>query len=165
MGWCRTSGRSNSLPGLISDLSEDGEHAAAKAVLSPLKSLKGLQHDVSVAVNHPHRGQENRNVVMLELDDIQHLLLTRAPALTARYEFLSFRDGAGGRAWAAAIKETIHSAASMRAGVDKDKRWVTAAFTWNGLRALGLDKASLASFPEGLSRACRRGRRCSVTPE
>ena len=47
-----------------------------------------------------------------------------------------------------AIKETIHSAASMRAGVDQDKRWVTAAFTWNGLRALGLDEATLASFPE-----------------
>ncbi len=85
---------------------------------------------------------------MLEFDDIQHLLLTRAPALTARYEFLSFHDGAAGRAWASAIKETIHSAASMRAGVDQDKRWVTAAFTWNGLRALGLDEASLASFPE-----------------
>ena len=85
---------------------------------------------------------------MLEFDDIQHLLLTRAPALTARYEFLSFRDGAGARAWVSAIKETIHSASSMRAGIDKDKRWVTAAFTWNGLRALGLDEASLASFPE-----------------
>ena len=56
---------------------------------------------------------------MLEFDDIQHMLLTRAPALTARYEFLSFRDGAGGRAWVSAIKETIHSAASMRAGVDQ----------------------------------------------
>ena len=33
---------------------------------------------------------------MLEFDDIQHLLLTRAPALTARYEFLSFREGGGG---------------------------------------------------------------------
>jgi hypothetical protein len=64
---------------------------------------------------------------MLELDDIQHLLLTRAPALTARYEFLSFRDGAGGRAWVSAIKEKVHSAASMRDGVDQDKRWVTAA--------------------------------------
>ncbi len=85
---------------------------------------------------------------MLEFNDIQHLLLTRAPALTARYEFLSFRNGASGRAWVSAIKETIHSAASMRAGVDQDKRWVTAAFTWNGLRALGLDEASLASFPE-----------------
>ena len=36
---------------------------------------------------------------MLEFDDIQHFLLTRAPALAARYEFLSFRDAAGGRAW------------------------------------------------------------------
>ena len=51
---------------------------------------------------------------MLEFDDIQHLLLTRAPALKARYEFLSFRDGAGARAWVSAIKETIHSAAAMR---------------------------------------------------
>ncbi|HEV3304312.1 MAG TPA: hypothetical protein VG055_31975 [Planctomycetaceae bacterium] len=32
---------------------------------------------------------------MLEFDDIQHILLTRAPALTGRYEFLSFRDWAG----------------------------------------------------------------------
>jgi Dyp-type peroxidase family len=85
---------------------------------------------------------------MLELDDIQHILLTRAPALTGRYEFLSFRDPAGGRAWLAVIKETVQSAAAMRASVDKDKRWVTVAFTWNGLRALGLDEASLASFPE-----------------
>ena len=85
---------------------------------------------------------------MLEFDDIQHLLLTRAPALTARYEFLSFRDAAGARAWVSAIKETIYSAELMRAGVGEDKRWVTAAFTWNGLRALGLDEASLASFPE-----------------
>ena len=85
---------------------------------------------------------------MLEFDDIQHILLTRAPALAARYEFLSFRNGAGGRAWVSAIKGTIHSAASMRAGMDSDKRWVTAAFTWNGLRALGLDEASLTSFPE-----------------
>ena len=45
-------------------------------------------------------------------------------------------------------QERIHSAASMRAGVDEDKRWVTAAFTWNGLQALGLDEESLASFPE-----------------
>ena len=38
---------------------------------------------------------------MLEFDDIQHILLTRAPALTGRYEFLSFRNPAGGRAWLA----------------------------------------------------------------
>ena len=39
---------------------------------------------------------------MLEFDDIQHILLTRAPALTGRYEFLSFRQPAGGRKWLAA---------------------------------------------------------------
>jgi hypothetical protein len=44
---------------------------------------------------------------MLETDDIQHILLTRAPALTGRYEFLSFRDPAGGRAWLSAIKDTV----------------------------------------------------------
>jgi Dyp-type peroxidase family len=85
---------------------------------------------------------------MLDLDDIQHILLTRAPALTGRYEFLSFRDGGGGRAWLSAIKDTVQSAGAMRATVDQHKRWVTVAFTWNGLRALGLDETSLSSFPE-----------------
>ena len=42
---------------------------------------------------------------MLEFDDIQHILLTRTPALTGRYEFLSFRNAAGGRAWLSAILE------------------------------------------------------------
>jgi Dyp-type peroxidase family len=85
---------------------------------------------------------------MLDLDDIQHILLTRAPALTGRYEFLSFRDAAGGRAWLSAIKDTVQSAAAMRAAVDQNKRWVSVAFTWNGLRALGVDEGSLSTFPE-----------------
>jgi len=29
-----------------------------------------------------------------------------------------------------------------------DSRWVTVAFTWNGLRALGVDESSLATVPE-----------------
>jgi deferrochelatase/peroxidase EfeB len=85
---------------------------------------------------------------MLDLDDIQHILLTRAPAVTGRYEFLSFREGGDGRAWLSAIKETVQSAAAMRATVEKDKRWVSVAFTWNGLRALGIDEHSLSTFPE-----------------
>lgn len=85
---------------------------------------------------------------MLEFDDIQHILLTRAPALTGRYEFLSFRSAAGGRTWLSAIMEKVHSAQAMRDSVDQEKRWVTVAFTWNGLRALGVDEASLATFPE-----------------
>jgi len=85
---------------------------------------------------------------MLEFEDIQHLLLTRTPALTGRYEFLSFESQAGGRAWLAGIRETVRSAAEVRASVNEDKRWVTVAFTWNGLRALGVPEASLATFPE-----------------
>ena len=85
---------------------------------------------------------------MLEFDDIQYILLTRAPAITGRYEFLSFRNAAGGRAWLAAVLETVHSVEQARASVQKDNRWVSVAFTWNGLRALGMDEASLATFPE-----------------
>jgi Dyp-type peroxidase family len=85
---------------------------------------------------------------MLEFDDIQHILLTRAPALTGRYEFLSFGNSAGGRAWLSAIMDKVQSAAQVRASVGKDNRWVTVAFTWNGLRALSVDDASLATFPQ-----------------
>ena len=74
---------------------------------------------------------------MLEFDDIQHILLNRAPALTGRYEFLRFRKPAGGRAWLSAILEKVQSAAEARTSVEKENRWVTVAFTWNGLRALG----------------------------
>ena len=85
---------------------------------------------------------------MLELDDIQHILLARAPALAARYEFLSFRNPAAGRRWLAGILPTVQSAAEARASVDENNRWVTVGFTWNGLRALGVDAASLDTFPE-----------------
>ena len=85
---------------------------------------------------------------MLEVDDIQHILLTRAPALTGRYEFLSFRDSAKGRAWLQAILEKVQSAQQARASIESDKRWVSVAFTWDGLRALGVDEASLATFPQ-----------------
>ena len=85
---------------------------------------------------------------MLEFDDIQHILLTRTPALTGRYEFLSFRSASGGRAWLSGVLKTIQSAADVLASVDEDKRWVTVAFTWNGLKALGVDETSLATFPE-----------------
>ena len=91
------------------------------------------------------------DAAVLELDDIQHILLTRAPALTGRYEFLSFADPAGGRAWLAAILDKVHSAKTMRESVDTDNRWITVAFTWNGLRALGVDEAALAALAGGIS--------------
>jgi Dyp-type peroxidase family len=86
--------------------------------------------------------------MMLEFDDIQHILLVRAPALTGRYEFLSFRDAADGRKWLTGILDRVHSAKSMKESLAQDQRWVTVAFTFNGLRMLGVDDASLATFPE-----------------
>ncbi|GAB3204678.1 Dyp-type peroxidase [Nocardia tengchongensis] len=85
---------------------------------------------------------------MLEFDDIQHILLTRVPALTGRYEFLSFTDAAGARAWLAAMTEQVPSAAELQESVDIDKPWVSVAFTWTGLRALGVPADELTSFPE-----------------
>jgi Dyp-type peroxidase family len=89
---------------------------------------------------------------MLEFDDIQHILITRVPALTGRYEFLSFREPAQGRAWLGAVREKVPSAKAAVDTLDAEKRWVCVAFTWNGLRALGVDEASLATFPEEFRR-------------
>jgi Dyp-type peroxidase family len=85
---------------------------------------------------------------MLELDDIQHFLLTRPRALTARYGFLTIRNPAEGRAWLAGIIDKVGTGRTVAAGTSTDSRWVTVAFTWNGLRALGVDEASLGKFPE-----------------
>jgi len=85
---------------------------------------------------------------MLEFDDIQHIVLTRVPAVTGRYEFLSFREFSQGRGWLAGIIDKVESAQAASAGVETARRWVSVAFTWTGLRALGLDETSLASFPE-----------------
>src|ERR1700733_6118167 len=49
---------------------------------------------------------------MLEFDDIQHILLTRTPAMTGRYEFLSFDNPAGGRAWLAELLDRVQSASA-----------------------------------------------------
>jgi deferrochelatase/peroxidase EfeB len=84
---------------------------------------------------------------MFESDDIQHFLIARPHALAARYEFLSFRKPEAGRAWLAGVIEKVGTAKSV-ASSELDSRWVTVAFTWNGLHALGLDESSLANFPE-----------------
>jgi Dyp-type peroxidase family len=85
---------------------------------------------------------------MLELDDIQHILLTRTPAITGRYEFLTFDTAAGGRAWLSELLELTQSAADATETMDASKRWITLAFTWTGLRALGVPENDLASFPD-----------------
>jgi Dyp-type peroxidase family len=83
---------------------------------------------------------------MLELDDIQHFLVSRTPAMAARYEFLSFPTPRNGQAWLSTIMEKVGSAGTVAHGANA--RWVTVAFTWNGLRALGVGEESLGTFPE-----------------
>lgn len=85
---------------------------------------------------------------MLEFDDIQHILLTRTPAITGRYEFLTFDTAAGGRAWLSALVDLVPSATAAQDTMDESDRWITLAFTWNGLRALGVPEESLATFPD-----------------
>jgi hypothetical protein len=85
---------------------------------------------------------------MLEFDDIQHFVLTRVPAITGRYEFLSFEEPSQGRGWLAGIIDKVESAQAVAAGIEEEKRWASVAFTWTGLQALGLNEGSLASFPE-----------------
>jgi deferrochelatase/peroxidase EfeB len=84
---------------------------------------------------------------VLEFDDIQHFLIARPPALAARYEFLTFRHPAGGRTWLAGVLDKVGTASAIGSSA-LDSRWVTVAFTWNGLRALGVTEPSLATFPE-----------------
>lgn len=86
--------------------------------------------------------------VGLELDDIQHILLTRTPAITGRYEFLTFDTPAGGRTWLSELLDKTQSAADAVASMAESDRWVTLAFTWTGLRALGVPEDSLATFPD-----------------
>lgn len=84
----------------------------------------------------------------LDFDDIQHILLTRTPAITGRYEFLTFDTPAGGRAWLTELLDRVQSASDATSTMDESDRWVTLAFTWTGLRALGVDEESLATFPD-----------------
>ena len=83
----------------------------------------------------------------LDLDDIQHFLMSRPPARAARYEFLAFKTGSEGRAWLTGLIDKVGTASVVGSSL-LDARWVTVGFTWNGLQMLGVDDASLATFPE-----------------
>src|SRR5215216_217880 len=97
---------------------------------------------------HAVRRHQQGHSLMLELDEIQHFLLARPRALAARYGFLTFRQPAGGRAWLSGILDKVGTGRAVGSGGATDARWVTVAFTWNGLRTLGVPEASLATFPE-----------------
>ena len=88
---------------------------------------------------------------MLELDDIQALFIAPPRYPFGRYTFLSFDSAEAGRAWLAQLVNQIPSA---KVGLDAHASGVGlvspvyVAFTANGLRALGVDEASLTTFAE-----------------
>ncbi len=88
---------------------------------------------------------------MLELDDIQALLIAPPRYPFGRYTFLSFEHADAGREWLAQLAEHIPSA---QKGLDAHAKGdglagaVYVAVTHHGLRALDVDEASLATFPE-----------------
>ncbi len=85
---------------------------------------------------------------MLELEDVQHYLLTRPHATIALYNFITFRTAEAGRKWVNALSDIVGTAKTVMAASETDMRWVSLAFTFNGLRKLGLDESYLDSFPE-----------------
>lgn len=85
---------------------------------------------------------------MLELDDIQQILVTRVPALTGRYEFLSFHNQEDARIWLQTILPKVHSAKETAEKLDENQRWVSVAFTERGLKMLGIAEEELQKFPE-----------------
>ena len=88
---------------------------------------------------------------MLELDDIQALFIAPPRYPFGRYTFVSFDSADAGRAWLAQLVTQIPSA---QVGLDAHASGqglpspVYVAFTANGLRALGVDDASVATFAE-----------------
>ena len=103
-----------------------------------------LQQSRSTSVDFAGRTEQQSS---LDLEDIQHFLMSRPPARAARYEFLTFRSAAGGRAWLKGLIEKVGTAKAVGSS-QVDSRWVTIGFTWAGLRALGVGEGSLATFPE-----------------
>jgi len=85
---------------------------------------------------------------MLETEDIQHYLLARPKASIAQYNFITFHDAESARKWVVALLPTIGIAKTVMAEDDRDMRWVSVAFTFNGLRKLGVDEASLETFSD-----------------
>ena len=85
---------------------------------------------------------------MLDLDDIQGLMLNlpvKRPAQPCgRYTFLTFGRPDQGRALVSRIVDQVGAAGSAD---ESSASFVYLAFTCGGLRALGIDEASLSTFP------------------
>ena len=86
---------------------------------------------------------------MLELDDIQHYLLTRPHATIAQYNFITFRDAEGGRKWVNALLTTVGTA---KVNFSKLKPTICVGLAWLLLLMvfanLALMKIRWHTFPE-----------------
>jgi hypothetical protein len=100
---------------------------------------------------------------MLEFEDIQHITVTRVPAITGRYEFLSFREPAQGRAWLAGILDKVASAQGPMLLWRKKDGGFRSPSLGRPWRAR-VDKTSLATYPENSARAWSRVRKCLAIP-
>src|SRR5437879_11450847 len=72
--------------------------------VSVLQRSKYISQDLTKRTGQPD---------MLDFDDIQHFLMSRPPARAARYEFLSFRSGVGGRAWLTGLIDKVGTAGAV----------------------------------------------------
>ena len=83
-----------------------------------LQQSHGISGDVTTA------GEPD----LLDLDDIQHFLMARPPALAARYEFLTFRACEGRtRAWLAGLIDkvgNVKGSGVQHAGLQMGDDWV-----------------------------------------
>jgi Dyp-type peroxidase family len=85
--------------------------------------------------------------VSLELDGIQSGVLRARPSPYAgRYLFFRVDDGKAGRELLRRVLPSIASAADSASPAGE--AWVSAAVTYQGLKALGVPQDSLASFPD-----------------
>ena len=84
---------------------------------------------------------------MLELDDIQHFLLTRPRARVARYGFLTFRQPDQGRAWLSGIIDIVGTGKSNQSLFQSRASLRGNAASPQRLRRDGLDRGKSVFHP------------------
>src|SRR3954465_3505764 len=107
-----------------------------------------LRHPIPILPNPPRTTTETMIAterVNLELEDIQSGALHERPSpYVGRYVLLRIDDRAAGRELVRRLHEVVDSGVPT-ADPARDA-WITVAFTYHGLKALGVPQASLDSF-------------------
>lgn len=99
---------------------------------------------------------------VLDLLDIQGNVIRaygRYSFPVARYLFLRVENGDRGRAFVGAVTKKVTTSVNWGEGpnpIEKPKAAINIAFTYDGLEALELPQASLASFPEEFAMGMKR---------